>query len=93
MVMFRKGREKGKVMMPDRFQEAIDRAAMRADKGGSDLYLEEWRRENSDIDSAELPESATLLDLATTEAARLNAGIDADLLKRMVKNNGFAVED
>ena len=93
MVMFRKGREKGKVMMPDRFQEAIDRAAMRAGKGGSDLYLEEWRRENSEIDPSQIQEGESLLDMATTEAARLNTGIDKDLLKRMVKNNGFAVED
>jgi hypothetical protein len=93
MVMFRKGREKGKVMMPDRFQEAIDRAAMRAGKGGSDLYLEEWRRVNSDVDSSEFPEGASLLEIATTEADGISASIDDDLLKRMVKNNGHSVED
>ena len=93
MVMFRKGREKGKVMMPDRFQEAIDRAAMRADKGGSDLYLEEWRRENSDIDSSQLPSGVSLLELATAEADAMDASIDDEALKRMVKNNGFALEN
>ena len=30
--------------LPDRFQEAIDRAAMRAGLAGSDTYLAEWRR-------------------------------------------------
>ena len=30
-----------KVMLAQRFQEAIDRAAMRAGKGGSDAYMEE----------------------------------------------------
>ena len=29
--------------LSDRFQNAIDRAAMRAGKTGSDAYLEEWR--------------------------------------------------
>ena len=31
--------------LPERFQEAIDAAAMRAGLIGSDAYLEEWRRE------------------------------------------------
>ena len=30
--------------LPERFQEAIDRAAMRAGLSGSDDYLAEWRR-------------------------------------------------
>ena len=30
--------------LPGRFQEAIDRAAMRAGLSGSDAYLAEWRR-------------------------------------------------
>ena len=44
-VLVQVGRTKAKVQLPQRFQEAIDRAAMRAGKGSSDLYLEEWRRE------------------------------------------------
>ena len=31
-----------------RFQEAIDRAAMRAGRSGSEDYLEEWRRDTRD---------------------------------------------
>ena len=31
-------------VLPERFQEAIDRAAMRAGLAGSDAYLAEWRR-------------------------------------------------
>ncbi len=44
-VIAKKGRESAKVMLSARFQEAIDRAAMRAGKGGSDAYMSEWRRE------------------------------------------------
>ncbi len=41
------GRKTAKVMLPSRFQEAIDRAAMRAGKGSSDAYMEDWRRERT----------------------------------------------
>ena len=55
-VIAKKGRTTSKVQLGQRFQEAIDRAAMRAGKGSSDAYLSEWRREAStcgdDLDSA-----------------------------------------
>ena len=40
-----KGRHAARVQLSERFQEAIDAAAMRAGLIGSDGYLEEWRRE------------------------------------------------
>ena len=43
-VVVRRGRETAKAKLSDRFQEAVDRAAMRAGKGSSDLYLAEWKR-------------------------------------------------
>ena len=55
-VIAKKGRTTSKVQLSQRFQEAIDRAAMRAGKGSSDAYLSEWRREAStcgdDLESA-----------------------------------------
>lgn len=44
-VIAKKGRTAAKRMLSDRFQEAIDRAAMRAGRGGSDAYMADWRRE------------------------------------------------
>jgi hypothetical protein len=44
-VMVRKGRQTVRLRLAQRFQDAIDRAAMRAGKGSSDAYLSEWRRE------------------------------------------------
>jgi len=44
-VIAKKGRETSKAMLSPRFQEAIDRAAMRAGRGSTDAYLEDWRRE------------------------------------------------
>jgi Virulence factor len=43
-VVVRRGRDTAKVKLSARFQEAVDRAAMRAGKGSSDAYLAEWRR-------------------------------------------------
>ena len=40
------GRGAARVQLPERFQEAIDAAAMRAGLIGTDAYLEEWRRES-----------------------------------------------
>ena len=87
MVTIKKGREKGKVMLPDRFQEAIDRAAMRAGKGSSDLYIQEWRSVTEEIEAAD-----NLLELAQAEADRLDASIDADALKQLVRNNGQSTD-
>ena len=43
-VIVKRGRETHKVQLSHRFQEAVDRAAMRAGKGGSDAYLADWVR-------------------------------------------------
>lgn len=46
MVTAREGRRnKSKVELPQRFQVAIDEAAMRANLIGTDAYLEEWRKD------------------------------------------------
>ncbi|HPQ96856.1 MAG TPA: virulence factor, partial [Thiolinea sp.] len=47
-VTIQQGRTKGKWLMSQRFQEAIDRAAIRAGKADTDSYVAEWRRETSD---------------------------------------------
>ena len=41
-----KGRSAARAQLSERFQEAIDAAAMRAGLIGTDAYLEEWRRES-----------------------------------------------
>ena len=73
-VIAKKGRTTSKVQLGQRFQEAIDRAAMRAGKGSSDAYLSEWRREAStcgdDLESA-AKELADLLEMRYNDAALL----------------------
>src|ERR1017187_4949105 len=43
-VIVKRGRESAKVQLSQRFQEAVDRAAMRAGKCSSDAYLADWHR-------------------------------------------------
>lgn len=87
MVTIKRGRDKGKAMLADRFQEAIDRAAMRAGKGGSDLYIEEWRSDTSPYQT-----ELSLQEAAANEATAIEGLFDDELIKRMVKNNGNTPE-
>ena len=82
-VIARKGRESIKALLSQRFHAAIDRAAMRAGKGSSDLYLEEWRRVAGTYTGD--PNVA-----AAAEAARLEAAFSDDQLERLIKAGGAA---
>ena len=65
-----KGRHAARVQLSERFQEAIDAAAMRAGLIGSDGYLEEWRRETrqcGDDLEGEVAAAASQLELEYTD--------------------------
>ena len=84
-VVGRRGRETAKVQLSARFQEAVDRAAMRAGRGSSDAYLADWKRS----------EPTTCDDDIQTVVARAAAEIearysDADL-ERLIKAKGLQV--
>ncbi|MDA9877401.1 virulence factor [bacterium] len=84
-VLVKSGRVRGKAMLSHRFQAAIDRAAMRAGKGGSDEYLEDWRRvttsinrdANSEINGEHTPQDLAQQFADAIEAAYSNADIAA----------------
>ena len=46
-VIVKQGRNSAKRPLEDRFEKAIDKAAMRAGLYGSDGYLSEWRRDTT----------------------------------------------
>ena len=81
-VVVKRGRETAKVILPARFQEAVDRAAMRAGKGSSDAYLAEWRR------SAATPCSDDIHNEAAAEAARIEAKYSDLDLERLIRAKG-----
>lgn len=86
-VIVQRGRAREKALLSPRFQEAIDRAAMRAGKGGSDAYIAEWRREATSIDT-----DLDIKSVAAAEAAGLEAAFTDEALERLVKNHGVAAE-
>jgi hypothetical protein len=82
-VVVKQGRETAKVLLSPRFQEAVDRAAMRAGKAGSSEYLADWRR------SEPRPCGEDLHAEAAAEAERIEARYsDADLL-RLIRAKGL----
>jgi hypothetical protein len=82
-VIVKRGREAAKVQLSQRFQEAVDRAAMRAGKGSSDAYLADWQR------SAPRPCGDDLAAEAAAEAARLEARFSAEDLERLIRAKGL----
>ena len=77
------GRKTAKVMLPSRFQKGIDRAAMRAGKGSSDAYMEDWRRDRS-------PCSNDLQAEAENAAEAVIATFSDEYLEALVKAKGLA---
>ena len=83
-VIVKRARETAKVQLSQRFQEAVDRAAMRAGKGSSDAYLADWKR------SDPRPCGEDLKAEAEAEAKRLeDRYTDADL-ERLIRSKGLA---
>ncbi len=75
------GRKSARAQLTERFQEAIDSAAMRAGLIGTDAYLAEWRSEARDCGE----------DLETEvaeEADWLEAAYPDDALARLVASDG-----
>ena len=83
-ILIKRGRERGKYLLEHRFQAAIDRAAMRAGKGGSDAYLDEWRRNTTSIESDENAQA-----LAMAIGKEIEAKVTDAMLENWVKNKGF----
>lgn len=83
-VIVGKGRRAAKVQLPERFEQAIDRAAMKIGARDSDAYLAEWRKAPSYSVEGEAS------DVAAAEAARLDAEYDQARIKALIANDGRA---
>ncbi len=83
-VVVKHGRTSAKVQLSKRFMEAIDKAAMRAGRQGSNEYLEDWRRE---IETC-LGDPRTL---ANKLAEELEQKYTNNILKEIVKNKGLKI--
>ncbi len=83
-VIVGRGRGGAKVKLHERFEQAIDRCAMKVGARDSDAYLAEWRK----APPYEVPGAPA--EVAAVEAARLEAGHDAARLKALIDNDGWA---
>ncbi len=82
-VIVGKGRKSARHQLPERFEKAIDRCAMKIGAIGTDAYLAEWRR--SDPRSVDgNPE-----DIAAAEAARIETEFDAERIRELIANEGW----
>ena len=82
-VVVKRGRETAKVQLSARFQEAVDRAAMRAGKGTSDAYLADWKRSEARSCGEDLQAEAQ------AEAARIEARFSDEALEALIRAKGL----
>ncbi len=78
-----RGRAAVKIVLPERFEQAIDRCAMKVGARETDAYLAEWRKRQ-----VEVPGEAA--EAARAEAARIESEYDAARLAALIANDGWA---
>ena len=83
-VIVGKGRNGAKAALPERFEQAIDRAAMKVGASETDAYLAEWRK------AAPYAVEGEAGDVALAEAARIDREYDQDRIKALIENDGWA---
>jgi hypothetical protein len=83
-VSVRAGRKEEKRMLGERFQEAIDMAAMRGGATETDAYLADWRR------AAPVQVSDDLAAEADRAKADFESTYDTNTLNSLIANGGKA---
>lgn len=83
-VIVGKGRRGVKRPLPERFEQAIDRCAMKVGARETDAYLAEWRKaEPFTVDGDDEA-------VAAAEVARIEKEFDQDRIKALIANDGWA---
>ena len=83
-VIVGKGRKAAKQVLSERFEQAIDRAAMKVGASDTDAYLAEWRK------AAPFAAEGDPAEIAEAEAVRLEGEFDQERLKALIANDGWA---
>lgn len=83
-VIVGKGRRATKVQLPERFEQAIDRCAMKVGAKDADAYLADWRK------AAPFAVEGTDGDVANAQAAQLETEFNQDRLKQLIANEGWS---
>jgi len=82
-VIVKQGRKAAKRQLPERFEQAIDRCAMKVGADDTDAYLAEWRKA-APVEAEGEPEA-----LAEAEAERLDREFDQARIKALIDNEGW----
>lgn len=83
-VIVGKGRRATKIQLSERFEQAIDRCAMKVGARDADAYLAEWRK------SPPVDVAGDAIDVAKITAEQLEADYDSARLKSLIANDGRA---
>lgn len=83
-VIVGKGRRGAKIQLTERFEQAIDRCAMKVGAKDADAYLADWRK------AAPFGVEGDAQEVAKSQAARLEAEYDNDKIKALIANDGHA---
>ncbi len=83
-VIVGKGRRAAKIQLPERFEQAIDRCAMKVGAKEDDAYLAEWRKAGPTSVDGESDQA-----VAEAEASRLETEFDLDRIKTLIANDGW----
>ena len=78
-----KGRKASKIQLSERFEQAIDRCAMKINAKDSDAYLAEWRK-SEPLDVPGFSE-----EIAKSYAKKIEKEYDNNTLKELIANNGW----
>jgi hypothetical protein len=79
-----KGRRGAKAPLPERFEQAIDRVAMRIGAKDADAYLAEWRK------AAPVEVPGEDAEVARAEAERIDTEYDTARLRALIDNDGWS---
>ena len=83
-VIVGKGRRGYKRQLEERFEQAIDRAAMKVNAKDADAYLAEWRKADP------YPMDGEPDTIVEAEALRIEAEYDKERLKALIAKDGWA---
>ena len=83
-VIVGKGRRGSKRQLEERFEQAIDRAAMKVNAKDADAYLAEWRKADP------YPMDGEPDAIVEAEALRIEAEYDNERLKALNAKDGWA---
>lgn len=78
-----KGRRGVKKPLPERFEQAIDRCAMKIGARDSDAYLAEWRK------APPIERPGADAEAAEAECARILSEYDAARIAALIANDGW----